>query len=382
MLLAVMSFDKEYILKDIAEQFNIDYRLENVHGKISNKISIFSLEKISHILIDINEIYFDEVDDRIEAVKTIRQISPKVKIGFIANDYDLKSEMIIKLKELGFNDIVFSSKEQFLKPFIIDFLNDNLDSKLNVVKKQENDNRKEIDTIINNNINLDNHKKKSIYTIGILGSQSRIGNSTVCMQCCQFFKSLNTDNNVIYIERNDSKFIDDIKNTYEDYIEINKEVIQYNNIYLAKSINGIASLYDKSNFIVYDYGAFNNNMDLSSFFEKDMSIIVLGSSPSEMKFSNQLLLHTYKFKNVHYIFNFVHENEKADILFYMGEQRYNVSFLEYTPDMFTFNLNNINIFNYIFNNIITKYDKGKEKKEIKKNEKISKFNNILRKKRK
>lgn len=119
-------------------------------------------------------------------------------------------------------------------------------------------------------------------------------------------------------------------------------------LFIHAGLGHLKTLFDKyilrsGNYFVFDYGSANDQyFNAISFIEKDIPIIVCGSSPSEWDSTNaviaKMLLH-----DAYYIFNFCDKSEHQEILDLMQEKAKKTIFSDYAPDfsLFTADRNNL-----------------------------------------
>ena len=89
-------------------------------------------------------------------------------------------------------------------------------------------------------------------------------------------------------------------------------------------------------FFVFDYGAYSERgFNKTSFLEKDIRIFVAGSKAQEMQYTNEIMKNEY-YTDVYYLFNFISEKEKPDIVEYMETKKEHTFFTVYTPDQFEY----------------------------------------------
>ena len=200
-------------------------------------------------------------------------------------------------------------------------------------------------------------------TIGVAGTGKRIGTTTQSLLILQYI--LLNGKKSCYLEMNDSQYVKQISNVYENiFIDKKRKMVRYKNIDMYYDITGIEDIekIDKEegyDYYVIDYGnALNENFPKTSFFEKNIKIIVTGSKPNEI-----ILLDLFKenslIKNVNYIFSFTKKDKQQDILNYMRENKEKTYFAAYSPDMFYYEYMNTPIYENIFKIKLNKGDNEK-----------------------
>lgn len=168
-----------------------------------------------------------------------------------------------------------------------------------------------------------------------------------------------------YIQMNSSGYISALKQGYEIQSEdISLGRVTYQNVDLFEKQDKIAHVrrldYD---FYVYDYGVCTSpSFQRVSFLEKDRKFLVCGTSPEELRKTNDALSEFYD-TDLQYIFNLVPENEHKDILSMMEEKASQVYFTIYTPDPFVYSSASNAMYQQIFG------EPFKPRKEARKKEK-------------
>lgn len=185
------------------------------------------------------------------------------------------------------------------------------------VKPESFDNKKDFDIPI---------QKR---TIGVIGSLDRIGTTTQAIQITRFLS--NIGQSVCYVQDNKSNFLDMlIKYYYDVNVDTGSECILYDGLYLNRKKNLV---YDKEYEVeVYDYGCPVNIP--SDFFEKNIRIVVCGGSPDEIDRLTAMISQLYSDDKIYYVFSFVANHDKQNVLDIMSERKSKCYFAPYSPDCF------------------------------------------------
>ena len=89
-------------------------------------------------------------------------------------------------------------------------------------------------------------------------------------------------------------------------------------------------------YYIYDYSNMSSpGFNRASFLEKDVQIVVCGSSPTELSQVIPVLTNPI-YENVYFIFSFVDTNEQVSVLDMMQERREKTFFAAYAPDPFLY----------------------------------------------
>lgn len=92
-------------------------------------------------------------------------------------------------------------------------------------------------------------------------------------------------------------------------------------------------VYDKEYEVeVYDYGCPVNIP--SDFFEKNIRIVVCGGSPDEIDRLTAMISQLYSDDKIYYVFSFVANHDKQNVLDIMSERKSKCYFAPYSPDCF------------------------------------------------
>lgn len=203
------------------------------------------------------------------------------------------------------------------------------------------------------------HKSKTISVAGIL---KRSGTTTCAIQILKYLQINNQK--VCYIEMNDNHHIELLSDYYSEAIKDNGKVTYENcELYYDKIQieNIVKSNYD---FLVFDFGILNEN-NLPLFLEKDVKILVTGSTPSDIK-QMGILFETLHNKDIDYIFNFVHPKDQMSVKSAMGSLGNKIYFSSNTPGYFYYSSENESMHRKILHKHMTFNNPEKQTEEPKK----------------
>jgi hypothetical protein len=175
----------------------------------------------------------------------------------------------------------------------------------------------------------------SFRTIGVCGTMDRIGTTTQCMQLVKYF--IYKGYTAAYIEVSNNNYIELCKALYAD-AKVNKEknCTTFNSVDMYASNDTAFALAAKYDYLIFDYGnLLQPGFNKISFIEKDIKIFVAGSKPNEFD-KIQPVLESITYKDAYYIFNFVPEGDKKDLLEMMCERAEKTMFSGYCPDPFDY----------------------------------------------
>jgi hypothetical protein len=180
-------------------------------------------------------------------------------------------------------------------------------------------------------------------TIAVIGSMRRIGATTVALQIAKHFSSAGA--RACYIEHNDTGFLDQLREVYAG-AEYSSEpsFVRYGGVDMYDDPAQIAYIRQNGyNVLVYDYGKIAEQY-IPSALEKDAMVCVLGIKPSELSNAEWIYEKLPYQPDAYYAFNFVHKNDREDVLSSMEDLAPYVVFPAYSPDPFTFAAENISVF--------------------------------------
>lgn len=174
-----------------------------------------------------------------------------------------------------------------------------------------------------------------------------------------------------YVQVNDTKYVESFyqyfKTTHDTYL--GKVTYEGTDMYYKQELL-LEILNQGYDYYIYDFGTYSaTDFNKTSFLEKDIRIFVMGSKASELKYADEVLENKY-YTDVSYLFNFISEQERPDILELMEERAERTYFTAYVPDPFVY------IPNDTFRKVI-----GVKKKSLKK-ETQPIFKGLFRKKKK
>lgn len=176
--------------------------------------------------------------------------------------------------------------------------------------------------------------KKGHKLIGLTGAMHRIGTTTHAIQLVKYlnFKGYNA----CYIQMNGGDYLQKLREWFE--VQENEELgeITYESVkmyYKPESLPEIMTMdYD---FYIYDYGTYHDaDFNRTSYLEKDFRLIICGSNPVELPATYDIIKNSF-YSDVFYIFNYIPESERNDILELMQDKA-DRTFIcsSYLPDPF------------------------------------------------
>jgi len=204
--------------------------------------------------------------------------------------------------------------------------------------------RKEVEEILQLQAEAKTHID-SFKTIGVAGSQERIGTTTQCLQIIKYLQAKGY--RACYIELNQKKYYDmssssgkiSAKGFVEKYAlwsgAEDTDYVDYRGIKMYSSHGMMKAREESFDYYVYDYGSVTDrDFDRIAYLKDEVKILVAGGKPTEFDFLQRILqMPTYTESAL--IMSFIPENEQEDVLKTLSELENKsrpVMFAEYAPD--------------------------------------------------
>lgn len=175
--------------------------------------------------------------------------------------------------------------------------------------------------------------------VAVAGCMHRIGTTTQALQIVKYLQVLG--HTACYVEMNETGFVETVRDMYVEAkdTEDNRVCVTYGGVDLYPPMGLIGSIRDMPyEYIVYDFGVvdeFGQNT-MAQYLEKDVRVVVGGVAPTEMQAMAQIMASPILKSNSYYIFSFVAEGDKDEVLELMMDKADYTGFAEYTPDAFTY----------------------------------------------
>lgn len=280
------------------------------------------------------EMFIARPEDIVIVINKIRNVS-RANLIIFAPGYDMRSKLLSAFLKNGYTNFITSPTLSGQKLETQDCLS----NKNNTLKESIMPENLEPEITIT--------KNKVYKTVGVIGSQKRIGTTTQAIQIVKYLNFIGYK--ACYVELNNCRYLNLLENLYSDAIsdaELNKITYSGVDMFRSDNLSNILSLgYD---YYVYDFGTIDE-ANLISFEEKNIHILVCGSSPSEMNFSSSAIRKLYRSSNLHYIFNFVSPADYNDIKELMESRAKRTHFSLLINDAFSFLSESKTTYNTIFN---------------------------------
>lgn len=310
---------KGNFIKDICHRKKDNVEFTGSQSRIKNYEEFIFKKQFDVLVFDISNL-IDECEIIVNYLLRVRK-AKNCKIIVYASGYSRKSILISQLIQQGFINFILaigqaSQNDEFEKCI-------NNYYEINGIQEEEPEETE------------CEFKVKEIKSLGICGTLERIGTTTMSLQFVKYL--LFRGYTAAYMEVNNNNYVERCKQLYTDVKEHTEEgYITYNNIDMYTDVTLLNDISNKYDYLVYDYGSFTApEFNKISFLEKDIKIFVTGSKPNEFD-KMQPVLQSPAYQDAYYIFNFVPEGDKKDLLEMMCEKAEKTIFGGYCPDPFDY----------------------------------------------
>lgn len=168
--------------------------------------------------------------------------------------------------------------------------------------------------------------------IGVIGVLPRIGTTTQAIMIANTLKSLGKT--ACYIQYHESSFLNNMENYFVGVEKsASKGCLTYEGLDFFENRNLVLS--QSYDYHIRDYGMCERNEAIpSDFFDNDIRVIVCGGTAEEVSRLTEMRTQLYVDNGLIYVFSFIADYERNDIMDLMGDKTNPVVFAPYTPDCF------------------------------------------------
>jgi len=346
-----------YFIEEVAKSYNQTVKYTGIVSNLDDILIKSLKEKAEYIIINVSQLVYSSYDI-VSVISRIKQTASDSKIIVMAQGYLPTSSLIDDCHKIGITDFLFDTELGDIK------------GELAQILKSKNKQDKEIEqepvaidseTIPYHKFPQTEHKNRK--TIAVVGSLSRIGTTTQCLQIVKYFQSCGKK--ACYIEFNNTGFLNALKKYYTD-IQEKEDCLIYSNVALFRKEDIETILKEgKYDYYIYDYGVVTelDQRIRASFLEKSKKLIVCGTNPIELEAMGNVIQEFYH-SDIDYIFSFVPEQDKQDTMENMCDRADRVYFAEYAPDAFFFSSPSIKIYNKLFDENLKEIEQKTERCRI------------------
>ena len=169
-------------------------------------------------------------------------------------------------------------------------------------------------------------------TVGVAGACTRIGTTTQAMQIAYYL--FYQEKGVAYVEMNGSGFLDSLARRYQDVKRDRNGNYVYNRLTMVKREDLNTVLTPEYEYLVFDYGSVRSkSFDRISFAERNIQVLVAGSSPDEIDYTTAALSDP-SFNRCRILFSLVPDDDRKSVEAMMTKRLQDTFFTAYTPDRF------------------------------------------------
>lgn len=309
--------DRGFWVRETAEMRREELVFVDANVTIKSQINEILNRSGEYMIFDIEQ-YVDAAPELAKEIKQIER-AKNTTIIIYAPGYDRQSRVVKELMLQGIRYFVFSGNSSEARNELERCLN-------GYYREPEHEELKEIEVA---------EEKKGGLKIGITGACSRLGTTTFAIQFMKYLQL--KGHKACYIEVNSTGFVLQHEKTFNVVHDSYLGKVTYADVDMYyKQENLLEVLKQDYDYFVYDFGTYRDtDFNKTSFLEKDVRVFILGSKATEMSYTNEVLRNEY-YSDVEYVFNFISEKEKGELLEYMDDKAAHTYFTVYSPDQFEY----------------------------------------------
>ena len=317
MIVFVGAEDRGYWVRETAQIRGEELEFVESSMTIQEQINEILRHSGDYIIFDIEQ-YVDNAEALAEEIMQIGRAKSWTVVIY-APGYDRESRIVQQLMYQGIRYFVysgnFSEASEELERCLNGYYREPKEEELQEVAKRE--------------------EAKNGIRIGVAGACHRMGTTTFALQLVKYLQLKGYK--ACYVEVNATGFVEQHERTFNTVHDTYLGKVTFENVEMyykqEKLLDVLKQEYD---YFVYDFGTYmDTDFSKTSFLEKDVRIFVVGSKASEMSYTNELIRNEY-YTDVNYVFNFISEKEKPELLEYMEEKAAQTYFTVSTPDQFEY----------------------------------------------
>lgn len=287
MIIYIGEIETGYFIEEVAKSYNQTVKYTGIVSNLDDILIKSLKEKAEYIIINVSQLVYSSYDI-VSVISRIKQTASDSKIIVMAQGYLPTSSLIDDCHKIGITDFLFDTELGDIK------------GELAQILKSKNKQDKEIEqepvaidseTIPYHKFPQTEHKNRK--TIAVVGSLSRIGTTTQCLQIVKYFQSCGKK--ACYIEFNNTGFLNALKKYYTD-IQEKEDCLIYSNVALFRKEDIETILKEgKYDYYIYDYGVVTelDQRIRASFLEKSKKLIVCGTNPIELEAMGNVIQEFY-----------------------------------------------------------------------------------------
>lgn len=335
MILFVGAEDRGYFVKEEAAMREEELVFLEESPVISAQLNRILEYPCAYLMFDLEQ-YVDGANELAEEIKRIER-AKNCEILIYAPGYSRQSRIVEALMEQGIKYFIHSANpgeaKEELARCLLGYYKESIQEEVEDTKKQAE------------------RETKNGLRIGITGACGRIGTTTFGIQFVKYLQL--KGHRACYIEVNQTGFVQKHEASFHTEHDASLGKVTFEHVDLYYKQENLLEVWRQGyDYYVYDFGTYTDSgFNKTSFLEKDIRIFVAGSKASEMEYTMDVLRNEF-YTDVYYVFNFISEREKADLLEFMEEKAGKTHFTVYTPDQFEY------VHNPVFEKILPVKDMG------------------------
>ncbi len=315
-----------YFAEEIAIQQDIQFYYIEPNVNIEKQVnSILECYRQNYTIFDIEQ-YIDDADIIAKNIECICKANGSQPIIY-ASGYKTYSTVILKLVEYGVKYFIFGVNQYEMKDQLLKCMNGYYDANgIEIVKEMQEAIKKEDVEQLNS----------TSTTIAVAGSMPRMGTTTIAIQLVKYLQYKGKKACCIFM--NSPEYFEALREWYEK-IEEDEEIglFRLENVDHFYDVTKIKEIFARNyDYYIYDYGNyFDTNFNRVSFLEKNLQVFVVGADTTELKHTSAVINSAF-YDDVNYVYNFVAEADREDIVEFMDNKADNTYFAPYCPDKYIF----------------------------------------------
>lgn len=320
MILFVGAEDRGFFLQEPAKQKNLKLEFVPSSPSIEHQLTEMLKSQMEYLVIDIEQ-YVDPADELAAKIESVKR-AKNCDVVIYAPGYDRKSRVIQELEIRGIRYYVFSANQADARDTFERCMNGYY-----IAPELPEEAQEEIGGAV--------LKDPAGKRIGVTGVCRRIGTTTAAVQIIKYLQLKGYK--ACYIEVNETGFVQEHGRFFVSDQDEDLGKVSYEGVDMFYKQENLQEIFRQDyDYFVFDYGAYSERgFNKTSFLEKDIRIFVAGSKAAEMNYTKDVLRNEY-YMDVLYLFNFISEKEKPDLLEFMDDKADSTYFTVYAPDQFEY----------------------------------------------
>lgn len=336
-----------YFAEEVAKELKFGYLQIDANYSIKTttqevmRITMMKKMTFDYVIYDL-ECFNDEAEDIASELRTVANYWEAVPIAYMPS-FIKGSVMAQALLAQDIRYYISSGDAADLKKQ----LSNTISGYYDIHKRQEVQEAEEYQQTMN-------LQMEKCHSVGVAGTQSRIGTTTQAIQIVQYLKAKGYK--ACYIELNHTEYLDfsprsgeiqgaTLVEKYRLWNELPKHSAQklsYKGVEMFSGQEQLSELKNQNyDFYVYDYGSFmEREFDRTAFLKDDVKIIVAGAKAQEFDYLDRFLS-VPSYKDVGVILSFVPEEEQSEVMKPIAQTKdwgqeggRAFAFAKYTPNPF------------------------------------------------